>query len=58
MEVALVPLLVGLVASLISGFAAIHFMLRYLRTRSLQVFVWYRFALVAIVLVVLLMRGV
>ena len=57
-EVALVPLLVGLVASLISGFAAIHFMLRYLRTRSLQVFVWYRFALVAIVLVVLLMRGV
>ncbi len=57
-EVAMVPLLVGLVASLISGFAAIHFMLRYLRTRSLQVFVWYRFALVAIVLVVLLMRGV
>ena len=57
-EVAVVPLLVGLVASLISGFAAIHFMLRYLRTRSLQVFVWYRFALVAIVLVVLLMRGV
>ena len=56
-EVALVPLLVGLVASLISGFAAIHFMLRYLRTRSLQVFVWYRFALVAVVVVVLLMRG-
>ena len=56
-EVAVVPLLVGLVASLISGFAAIHFMLRYLRTRSLQVFVWYRFALVAVVVVVLLMRG-
>jgi len=56
--VALVPLVVGLLASLIAGFAAIHFMLRYLRTRSLQVFVWYRFALVAIVLVVLLMRGV
>ena len=56
--VALVPLVVGLLASLVAGFAAIHFMLRYLRTRSLQVFVWYRFALVAIVLVVLLIRGV
>ena len=55
--VAVLPLLVGLVASLISGFAAIHFMLRYLRTRSLQVFVWYRFGLVAVVVIVLLMRG-
>ncbi len=56
-EVALMPLVVGLLASLISGFAAIHFMLRYLRTRSLGIFVWYRFALVAVVVVVLLMRG-
>ena len=54
--VATMPLLVGLVASLVSGFAAIHFMLRYLRTRSLQVFVWYRFVLVAVV-VVLSSRG-
>ncbi|MEO6207577.1 MAG: undecaprenyl-diphosphate phosphatase [Candidatus Limnocylindrales bacterium] len=57
-DVAVSPLLVGLAASLISGFAAIHFMLRYLRTRSLQVFVWYRFVLVAIVIAVLLTRGV
>lgn len=55
--VAPMPLAVGLLASLVSGFAAIHFMLRYLRTRSLQVFVWYRFVLVAIVVVVLLSRG-
>ena len=55
--VALMPLVVGLVASLVSGFAAIHFMLRYLRTRSLQVFVWYRFVLVAVVVVVLSSRG-
>jgi undecaprenyl-diphosphatase len=50
-------LIVGLVASLVSGFAAIHFMLRYLRTRSLRIFVWYRFALAAIVVVVLVTRA-
>jgi undecaprenyl-diphosphatase len=50
------PLVVGMVAAAISGLAAIHFMLRYLRTRSLDVFVWYRFALAAIVLLVLATR--
>jgi undecaprenyl-diphosphatase len=50
------PLLVGMVAALLSGLAAIHFMLRYLRTRSLDVFVWYRFVLAAIVVVVWLAR--
>ena len=33
------PLLVGLVASLVAGLVAIRFMLRYLRTRSLDIFV-------------------
>lgn len=51
------PLVAGLLASLISGFAAIHFMLRYLRTRSLRVFVWYRFALAVIVIAVFATRG-
>jgi undecaprenyl-diphosphatase len=46
------PLVVGLIASLIAGLVAIHFMLRYLRTRSLSIFVWYRVALAAAVLVV------
>jgi undecaprenyl-diphosphatase len=50
------PLVVGMVAALLSGLAAIHFMLRYLRTRSLDVFVWYRFVLAAIVVVVWLAR--
>ncbi|MEP6639771.1 MAG: undecaprenyl-diphosphatase UppP [Chloroflexota bacterium] len=50
MEVA--PLVVGMIASLVAGLVAIHFMLRYLRTRSLSVFVWYRVALAAAVLVV------
>ena len=49
-------LLVGMVASLVAGLLAIHFMLRYLRTRSLSIFVWYRFALAALVIVVWLTR--
>ena len=55
-QIELAPLVVGMVAALLSGLAAIHFMLRYLRTRSLDVFVLYRFVLAAIVLVVWLAR--
>ena len=54
--VELVPLIVGLVASLVSGVIAIRFMLGYLRTRSLDVFVLYRFILAAVVLIVWLAR--
>jgi undecaprenyl-diphosphatase len=50
------PLVVGLIASLVSGLLAIHFMLRYLRTRSLDIFVWYRLGLAAIVIVIWLTR--
>ena len=49
-------LLIGMVASLVAGLLAIHFMLRYLRTRSLSIFVWYRFALAALVIIVWLTR--
>ena len=55
-EVAIAPLVVGMLAALLSGLAAIHFMLRYLRTRSLDVFVWYRIALAAVVVVIWLAR--
>ncbi len=55
-EVALAPLVVGMLAALVSGFAAIHFMLRYLRTRSLDIFVWYRVGLAAVVVIVLVAR--
>ena len=55
-QIALEPMVVGMVAALLSGLAAIHFMLRYLRTRSLDVFVWYRLVLAAVVLVVWLAR--
>jgi undecaprenyl-diphosphatase len=50
------PLVVGMVAALVSGLIAIRFMLSYLRSQSLDVFVWYRFVLAAIVLVVWLAR--
>jgi undecaprenyl-diphosphatase len=50
------PLIVGLLASLISGIVAIRFMLGYLRTRSLDVFVLYRFVLAGVVLIVWLAR--
>ena len=56
-DVAIAPLVVGMVAALVSGLAAIHFMLRYLRTRSLDIFVAYRFGLAALVVVVLVARS-
>jgi undecaprenyl-diphosphatase len=52
----LAPLVVGMVAAAVSGLAAIHFMLGYVRRQSLDIFVWYRFALAAVVLVVGLTR--
>lgn len=54
--VELAPLIVGLIASLVSGLLAIHFMLRYLRTRSLDIFVWYRLVLAAFVILLILTR--
>jgi undecaprenyl-diphosphatase len=56
-DVAYAPLLVGLVASLVAGLVAIRFMLDYLRSRSLDIFVWYRFGLAAFVIIVLVARG-
>jgi undecaprenyl-diphosphatase len=45
------PIIVGTLAALVSGFLAIAVLLRYLRTRSLNIFVAYRIVLAAIVLV-------
>ena len=52
----LVPLVVGMLAALISGLAAIAFLLRYLRTNSLAIFVIYRLVVAAIVIVFFLSR--
>ena len=46
------PLLAGMVAALVSGLFAIAVLLRFLRTRSTDVFVAYRLVLAAIVLVI------
>ena len=48
------PLVAGMVAALLSGLFAIGFLLRYLRTRSLGVFIVYRLVLAAIIVVVFL----
>jgi undecaprenyl-diphosphatase len=50
--VSLGPLLVGMIAAFVSGMLAIGFLLRYLRTRSLTIFVVYRLVVAAIVIVV------
>jgi undecaprenyl-diphosphatase len=46
------PLIAGSIASFLVGLLAIHFLITYLQKHTLNVFVWYRFAL-AIVVVVL-----
>jgi undecaprenyl-diphosphatase len=55
-DVSLEPLVVGMVAAFISGMLAIGVLLRYVRTRSLNAFVWYRLVLAGIVLVAWLAR--
>ncbi len=49
-EVGLLPLLVGVLAAAVSGYAAIRFMLRLLQKASLRSFAWYTLALGALVL--------
>jgi undecaprenyl-diphosphatase len=46
------PLVAGMIAALVSGLFAIAFLLRFLRTRSTDIFVAYRVVLAAFVLVV------
>ncbi len=47
----LAPLVVGMLAALVSGLAAIHYLLRWLAGHSLSIFVWYRLVLAAIVVI-------
>jgi undecaprenyl-diphosphatase len=46
----LTPLIAGLITALISGLVAIHFLIRYLKTHTLSVFVWYRVAVAILIL--------
>ncbi|MEX0783856.1 MAG: undecaprenyl-diphosphatase UppP [Dehalococcoidia bacterium] len=45
-------LALGFVASAVTGFVVIHYLLRYLRTRSLLVFVLYRYVVAALTLLI------
>lgn len=54
-ELAIFP--IGFFAAAISGFLCIKFLLNYLKKHSTTVFVWYRFALAVLVLIVALARG-
>jgi undecaprenyl-diphosphatase len=47
------PFVVGVIASAVSGFAAIAFLLRYVRTHSYDIFVAYRLILAALVLLLI-----
>jgi len=48
------PMLVAIVVAFISGFASIHFLLRYLRSHTTHVFIYYRYALGAVLAFLLL----
>ena len=48
-----VPIVVSIVVAFISGWASIWFLLRYLRTHSTHVFIYYRYALGALMIVLL-----
>ncbi|HET7435872.1 MAG TPA: undecaprenyl-diphosphatase UppP [Thermoanaerobaculia bacterium] len=50
------PILVSIFVAFISGWASIYFLLRYLRTHTTHVFIYYRYAL-GIILAVLLFTG-
>lgn len=55
-SVEVAPFLAGSVTAAAVGFAAIHYLLRYLRLNSLRIFIWYRLGLAAVVLVVTVVR--
>ncbi len=50
------PILAGMAAAALVGWLSIFVLLRYVRTRSYQPFVWYRFAFAALVVVVVALR--
>lgn len=55
-DISVGPLILGFVTSGLVGFMAIHFLLRYLRTRSLLPFVVYRYGVAALTLTIALIR--
>lgn len=56
LSIGVTPILVAIAVAFLSGIASIWFLLRYLRTHTTHVFIWYRYALGA-VLALLLIAG-
>ena len=52
-ELGWTSIIVSIVVSFITGYASIWFLLRYLKTHTTQVFIWYRFALGAVMIALL-----
>ncbi len=52
--IGMTPILVGIVVAFISGWASIFFLLRYLRTHTTHIFIYYRYVLGAVLAVMLL----
>jgi undecaprenyl-diphosphatase len=48
------PILVGIVVAFISGWLSIYFLLRYLRTHTTHIFIYYRYVVGAILAVMLI----
>ena len=55
-DMPLVPILVGTAAAFVAGMAAVHFLLRYLRSHRYTIFVAYRLVAAAVVVIALLAR--
>ncbi len=51
------PVVVGFLSSMVFGFLAIKYMLRYISNRSFAAFAWYRFALAVLIAVVYYLRS-
>jgi len=50
------PFLIGIVCAAVFGYYAIKYLLRYLQNHSLYIFVWYRLAFGAAILLIKSMR--
>jgi undecaprenyl-diphosphatase len=53
----LIPFVLGIAAAAVVGLGAIRFLLTYVQKHSLAIFVYYRFALGAVVILLFLLRG-
>lgn len=55
-EIASAPWILGFLASLVSSYFAMKFLLSYIKNKNFDVFVWWRFAVAALVIMLFLVR--